>query len=79
MRNANGVTLMQTGVESQFVLHHGFEVWDIDEGCLVGLEFNVGSFLQVDISHNDLRALATAQEIHHPERNITSVFVSCEL
>lgn len=77
--NANGVTLMQTGVVSQFVLHHGFEVRDIDESSLVRLEFDVSSFLQIDISHNDLRSLATAQEIHHPKRNIASVFVSCEL
>lgn len=64
---------------SEFLLENGFGVGQVDECCLVRLDLNVGSLIEVHVSQDDLGAFLDAQIIHHPDRDVAHAFLSREL
>ena len=54
---------------------HGLRVGQIDEGCLVRLDLDVGPFLQVHVPEDDLRALFNAKIVHHPDWYMAHAFL----
>ena len=45
----------------------------------MGLDLDIGTFLQVHVSQDDFRALFNAQVMHHPDRYVAHALLSGEL
>ena len=67
------------GARIEFCYLHGLGVGQIDEGCLVWLDLDVGSLLQVHVSQDYLRALLNAEIVHHPDWYMAHALLGGEL
>ena len=45
----------------------------------MGLDLDVGTFLEVHVSQNDLGSLLNTKVVHHPDGNVAHAFLSREL
>ena len=45
----------------------------------MGLDLDIGTFLQVHVSQDDLGALFHTQVVHHPDRYVAHAFLGGEL
>ena len=63
----------------QLLLQDGLGVGQVDKSCFVGPDLDIGTFLHVHVSQDNLVALFDTQVMHHPDRYVAPAFLGGEL